>query len=96
MIIKKYIKKALPVEAIQLTRDVLEDSWKNGTLLFNKLHASIDAINDNTYYLNIPTEEGIMRADEGSWLIKGNPYGELWSVKPEIFAATYKLYEENA
>lgn len=39
--------------------------------------------------LYIHTLEGIMRADEGDWIIKGVK-GEFYPCKPDIFEATYE------
>jgi hypothetical protein len=42
----------------------------------------------------IHTLEGDMRADPGDWVIRGVA-GEFYSCKPDIFAATYQLVEED-
>lgn len=39
--------------------------------------------------LSIYTLEGVMRADEGDWIIKGVK-GEFYPCKPGIFAETYE------
>lgn len=38
--------------------------------------------------IEIPTLEGVMRADVGDWIVKGVA-GEFYPVKPDIFAVTY-------
>lgn len=43
-------------------------------------------------FIEIPTLEGIMRADVGDWIIKGVA-GEFYPCKPDIFEATYELVE---
>jgi hypothetical protein len=45
--------------------------------------------------IRIPTLEGAMVGQVGDWLIKGVK-GEFYPCKPDIFAATYELVEENA
>lgn len=45
-------------------------------------------------YLTIETLEGIRHADVGDWIIQGVK-GELYSCKPNIFAATYDKVEED-
>lgn len=40
--------------------------------------------------LRIGTLEGVMGASAGDWIIRGVK-GELYSCKPDIFAATYEL-----
>lgn len=42
----------------------------------------------------IDTKEGVMRADEGDWLIRGVK-GEHYACKPDIFEATYDKVCEN-
>lgn len=43
-------------------------------------------------HLLIGTLEGIMRAEKGDWIIRGIK-GEIYPCKPDIFAATYELWE---
>lgn len=38
--------------------------------------------------IHIGTLEGVMRAQDGDWIIRGVK-GELYPCKPDIFAATY-------
>lgn len=40
-------------------------------------------------YCEIKTLEGVMRADEGDWIIRGVK-GELYPCKPDVFALTYE------
>jgi hypothetical protein len=42
----------------------------------------------------IETLEGSMRADADDWIIKG-VQGEFYPCKPDIFAATYEVADEN-
>jgi hypothetical protein len=44
---------------------------------------------DVAYWIDIPTLEGVMRADRGDYVIKG-VQGEFYPCKPDIFAATYE------
>ncbi|MEU0761592.1 hypothetical protein ABZ351_18195 [Streptomyces microflavus] len=43
---------------------------------------------DGRLFLDIRTLEGVMRASEGDWIIRG-VQGEHYPCKPDIFAATY-------
>jgi hypothetical protein len=45
--------------------------------------------------LRIPTLEGDHRADKGDWIIRGVK-GEIYPCKPDIFAATYDVVEQEA
>ena len=44
---------------------------------------------DIAYWLDIPTLEGVMRANPGDYIIRGVA-GEFYPCKPDIFAATYE------
>lgn len=44
---------------------------------------------DIAYWIDIPTMEGVMRANLGDWVIKGVK-GEFYPCKPDIFEATYE------
>ena len=89
--VKKYRKKPVVIEAIQLTADS-----------FNECVAFVgeDNLNDGTSegecYIGITTLEGDMAAREGDWIIKGIQ-GEFYPCKTDIFAATYEpaWYEEG-
>jgi hypothetical protein len=52
----------------------------------------MDARNENKRYvaINIPTLEGVMRASEGDYVIKGIK-GEFYPCKPDIFDSTYEM-----
>ena len=43
-------------------------------------------------WIEIPTLEGVMRANYGDWIIKGVK-GEFYPCKPDIFEATYEKEE---
>lgn len=45
-------------------------------------------------HLDVYTLEGIMRAGDGDWIIKGMQ-GEVYPCKPDIFEATYEPAEED-
>lgn len=44
---------------------------------------------DSDLAIEIPTLEGIMKANPGDWIIRG-VQGEFYPCKPDIFAATYE------
>ncbi len=60
----------------------------------------IDWIGDDAVYLDqagnlsIRTLEGRLHVTQDDWIIKGVK-GEFYPCKPDIFAATYELVEEN-
>lgn len=45
--------------------------------------------------LDIPTLEGVMRANRGDWIICG-VQGEIYPCKPDIFEATYEPEARNS
>lgn len=80
---KKYRKKPVVIEAIQLTEDNIDDCLKfTGTLINCKSFNVIDGI-------VIKTLEGDMKASFGDFIIKG-VNGEFYPCKPDIFEKTYE------
>lgn len=83
-----YRKKAVTIEANQLTKDNVEAValWCGGQRV-----EEIDPNDSDIRFvaINIPTLEGVMRASEGDYIIKG-VQGEFYPCKPGIFAATYE------
>ena len=59
----------------------LRDAYDTGDIVFF------------TDYLSIKTLGGMMRADQGDWIIRGVK-GEIYPCKPDIFAATYEPVDE--
>jgi len=98
----KYRKRPVVVEAVQLT-------WENWgqvcELLGNETfrRGAVGTFLDENGYptkdvtdrigLFLPTEEGVMLARQGDWIIKGVK-GEVYLCKPEIFEETYEPVEE--
>ncbi len=80
---KQYRKKPVVIEARQWeppsTKEKLAE-W------LRWLPASAAPIGSG---LSIKTLEGVMRANEGDWIIKGVA-GEFYPCKPDIFEATYE------
>lgn len=81
--IKKYCKKPIIIEAVQLTEDnILECIEFIGMKHLSKKFAKKD---DG---LLIKTLEGIIKASFGDYIIKGAK-GEFYPCKPDIFKITY-------
>lgn len=89
LIVIQYRKKPVVVEAIQLSKDNVEEvaTWCGGAIA-----EEIDPTDDEKRFvaINVPTLEGVMRASEGDYVIKGVK-GEFYPCKPEIFQATYEI-----
>ena len=89
----KYRKKPVVIEAVQLTR-------LNIPIVLNFLGAHVykygyesNGYEDIHLYCYIKTLEGVMRADEGDYIIKGIR-GEFYPCKKHIFEETYEEVEE--
>ena len=81
----KYIKKPIPIEAIQWNGDNVEE-----ILDFMTGNSPIFASNNE---ITISTLEGKMSATVGSYIIKGVD-GEFYPCRKEIFESSYtKVYE---
>lgn len=77
----QYIKKPIPIEAIQWTGnnfDEIHDFVTNKPIFITGSNEII-----------ISTLEGDMRAPEGSWIIRG-PMGEYYPCRREVFEETYE------
>ena len=94
--IKKYIKKPFPVEAIQFTgmneSEISEFAkgkiWVNQQIDPNTKYIEKNPWNTLTRY-SIDTLEGEMRFDVGDYIVKGIK-GEFYAVDKEIFEETYE------
>jgi hypothetical protein len=90
----KYRKKAIVIEAAQLTyKSILSTTAKEEQLpewITNNpditIHVTTGII--DSQYAEIKTLEGIMIASKNDWIIKGIN-GECYPCKPDIFTATY-------
>ena len=93
--IKKYIKKPIKIEAIQLKEDnIIEvfDFLDEANYKETKSTEELEDFNQRMLkqgYIEIKTLEGIMKASFGDYIIKGIK-GEFYPCKPYIFQATYE------
>jgi hypothetical protein len=80
---KKYKKKPIKIDAVELTQANAEDvaKWAHG-----KVENASDPM---TLSVSIPTLEGVMTASIGDFVIQGVE-GEVYPCKPSIFNATYE------
>jgi hypothetical protein len=85
---KKYKKKPVVVESIQLTRN-FSDVIVNWIGLRNIASYSLGEFSEDACYIDIKTLEGCMTANEGDFIIKG-VHGEFYPCKPDIFSLTYE------
>ena len=93
--IKKYVKKPVEIEAIQLKEnniievfDFLDGANYKETKSAEELEDFSKAMLEQGY-IEIETLEGYMKASFGDYIIKGVK-GEFYSCKPDIFQATYE------
>ena len=101
----KYRKKPIDIEAIQLKKSNYIDCecWinSNNGKATSKFWGTIKGILVLVDYIeswervtiDIETLEGVMRADENDFIIKGIS-GEFYPCKPDIFEKTYDLVAE--
>jgi len=93
--IKKYVKKPLEIEAIQLKEDniievfnFLDGANYKETYSSEELEDFSKAMLEQGY-IEIETLEGMMKASFGDYIIKGIK-GEFYPCKSDIFIATYE------
>lgn len=85
----KYRKKPVTIEAFRLGVDDFP-KWAEDALSAGRLKIN-DEVDD--LFLWVCTLEGKMRADLGTFIIKGVD-GELYPCKAEIFYKTYERVDE--
>ena len=81
---KKFRKKPVVIEAIQLTKENVME-----VLSFCNSFGNIVASNEDEMGISILTLEGTMTANTGDYIIKGVK-GEFYPCKPDIFEQTYE------
>lgn len=78
----KYRKKPVVVEAVQWTGENLDE-------ITSFVHSGLGRIKLEIGGIHIVTLEGLMKCNEGDYIIKGIK-GEFYPCKPDIFEATYE------
>lgn len=81
---KKFRKKPVIIEAIQLTKENVVE-----VLSFCNKAGNIVASSEDEMGISILTLEGTMTANTGDYIIKGVK-GEFYPCKPDIFEQTYE------
>jgi hypothetical protein len=81
----RFRKLPVEIEAIQFNADTFRAAVR-----FVPLDQFSEAgEDDDGLFLSIKTLEGVMRASDGDWIIRG-VQGEHYPCKADIFAATYE------
>lgn len=87
----KYRKKPVVITAVQLRWDNWSEMCEHAGVgkLENGKPQGVEGLPNGEIGLDIPTLEGLMRANQNDWVIRGVK-GELYPCKPDIFEATYE------
>lgn len=90
--IEKFVKKPIPVEMVQVTKENIEDvvKWCGGSLGFCEPHTP----EGMSKVLGIKTREGEVQAYEGDFIAKGIE-GEFYPIGKEIHEKTYMTEEDG-
>ena len=90
----KFRKKPVVIEAVQLRQDTWSEMCEHAKVgrLEDGKPQGVEGLPNDKIGLDIPTLEGVMRANQNDWVIKGIK-GELYHCKPDIFEATYEKVE---
>ena len=86
----KFRKKPVVIEAECFTRENKDRCYN-----FVRCNCVADTDENGSPVLRIQTLEGDMTASLGDWIIKGVK-GEFYPCKPDVFAATYEPWTEDA
>ncbi len=84
----KFRNKPVVIEAVRFraSNGGRVAKWCGGR---NRFEGKPSDPSDVAEWIDIPTLEGVMRADLGDWIIRG-VQGEFYPCKPDIFTATYE------
>ena len=82
---KKFRKKPVVIHAVQW--DGSDNALIDIGVLSRDKATVVGELEDGT--LEIPTLEGVMKANLDDWIIRG-VNGEIYPCKPDIFAKTYE------
>jgi hypothetical protein len=87
----KYRKKPVVIEAWPVSEllHAMEHDWTELPPVVADAYETGVLVAPTRHDVTIKTLEGDHRADRGDWLIRGVK-GEMYPVKPDIFAATYE------
>lgn len=83
----RYRKKPVMIEAVQFTRDTVEDVKGFCPVLYPQVR------NEQVEFAFVQTLEGQVTASLGDYIIKGVD-GEFYPCKPDIFRKTYEVVRE--
>lgn len=91
---KKYVKKPIVVEAMQLKFENFVPEivdWIGESK--NYPECKVLGIDPADGKVKIKTLEGVMICEINDWIIKGIK-GEFYPCKPDVFEATYEVYDK--
>jgi hypothetical protein len=88
----QFRKKPVVIEAVRVSKrmDLTAPDWWADAVQRNRVivHGMGKFTRDQPW-VEIQTLEGVMRGDDGDWIIRGGA-GEFYPCKPAIFEATYE------
>lgn len=88
---KQFRKKPVVVEATQL----IDNNFRSlDDIPLSVVKDWTTGKDEEGFFVGIPTLEGLMKARNNDWIIKG-VQGEYYPCKPDIFEATYEPVQEN-
>lgn len=88
----QYRKKPVVIDAIQYSRRFGWPDWFHDAVSSNQVvvHGTGKfASPSDPCFCEINTLEGVLRGEEGDWIIRGIA-GEIYPCKPDIFEQTYE------
>jgi hypothetical protein len=88
---KKFRKKPIIIEATQL----IDNNFRSlDDIPISVAGNWITGTDDEGFFVGIPTLEGVMKARNNDFIIKGI-HGEYYPCKPDIFEKTYEEVTED-
>jgi len=93
--VKKYRKKPIVVEAMQISKNTLCSLFTFIGESKNYPACKVGGMDPNDGKFKLITLEGVLTVEPGDWIIKGIN-GEFYPCKPDIFKKTYEAIEEDS
>lgn len=93
--IKLYIKKPIPITAIQWFGPEDNDKLPNGKIELWMYTNPNDCPKLGPVRYQLRTYEGPLKLTPGCWIVGPGAKGEFWPIDEEIFRMTYEEYNES-
>ena len=93
--VKTYVKKRIPVQAMQFDKSSSWTALQEFTGGLIKNHPAKDDFDKETYYVFDYLHNTWVEFKVGDWIVRGVK-GEFYPVEEEVFSETYEIFTDEA